>query len=657
LLSLTFIGTMALINYRVTHYVSTDLHQHLLKSMEQNFHSLRKSEAALSKVLSDLSSPRQRHGLLRPLYADSEDSSTTPLLSLANFYQQHADVLDGILLFNQKAQLISASDEVKPVVETLRNLDFFQQIYQQHQGKYLLYQQRNVWQIMAKAILDEKQNVKGVLFVFHNLDITDLQNLRQQNDREGYQSKIMLFNKQQIFLNTTLANNNKRQQQLYRAWQQHLRPQLESFQQGNEIRSLGNTHTVTLDNERFNYVFVPELAVTPLFLIAYSLDEKLDVLNYIRNDFLLFGLSMLFVSLLLAAPLYRWLFSSLNNLRLATDELEHGNYQFRLKVHGGDEFAQLAQAFNQTLKGLAEKQQLHQAMSRLVSRELAESLLEGDHNAESKHQLVTVLHSHIHKVDQLFNNLNADDSLNLLNNYFTRMQFIVDAHSGLLDHYSGAQLSALFGLPETTSNHAEAALQAGFDMLDGVSLFNLEMAKNLNDSLQIGIGIHHEKMVVGNLGATSRQHYSVFGTALNISQWLQKLSYYYGVDLIISETTYFSLSNEKQQQHSYRMLDILRPAPYLPSMKIYQVHRQKQDPAQQQNQTLLFQTYEQAHQHVREQNFYHAVQILQPLQIDHPDDQATRLLLTRCQAYQKNPQRYLIENPQSAYMPQLEQAI
>ncbi len=121
--------------------------------------------------------------------------------------------------------------------------------------------------------------------------------------------------------------------------------------------------------------------------------------------------------------------------------------------------------------------------------------------------------------------------------YFTRMSEIVDAHGGVVDKYIGDAVMALFGAPLEQPDHAARALMAALDM--GAALDVLNAAGFASEVLQMGIGIHTDTVIAGNMGSPERHNYTVIGDGVNIASRLQALTRRpeYDTRIIISDAT------------------------------------------------------------------------------------------------------------------------
>jgi class 3 adenylate cyclase len=73
-----------------------------------------------------------------------------------------------------------------------------------------------------------------------------------------------------------------------------------------------------------------------------------------------------------------------------------------------------------------------------------------------------------------------NDTIELLNTFYTLMFDAVDEHGGLVSMMAGDGFMAVFGAPTPRPDHALRAVRAGLEMLDLITLFAAEQEARVN---------------------------------------------------------------------------------------------------------------------------------------------------------------------------------
>ena len=133
--------------------------------------------------------------------------------------------------------------------------------------------------------------------------------------------------------------------------------------------------------------------------------------------------------------------------------------------------------------------------------------------------------------------LAADELKQLLNFFFTPMTRIIFEQRGTIDKYVGDMIMAFWGAPVHDNNHQQHAVEAAMAMLNQLAKMQPEFSERNWPEVNIGIGINTGMMNVGDMGSEYRRAYTVIGDAVNLGSRLEGLTKYYGVQLIVSETT------------------------------------------------------------------------------------------------------------------------
>jgi adenylate cyclase len=154
---------------------------------------------------------------------------------------------------------------------------------------------------------------------------------------------------------------------------------------------------------------------------------------------------------------------------------------------------------------------------------------------------MSVLFCDIRSFTTISESLAADELKKLLNYFFTPMTRIIFEKRGTIDKYVGDMIMAFWGAPVRDPGHSQHAVEAALAMLDTLDGIQDELRERGWPVVNVGIGINTGMMNVGDMGSEYRRAYTVIGDAVNLGSRLEGLTKYYGVRLIVSETTVANL--------------------------------------------------------------------------------------------------------------------
>jgi len=157
---------------------------------------------------------------------------------------------------------------------------------------------------------------------------------------------------------------------------------------------------------------------------------------------------------------------------------------------------------------------------------------------------VTVLFSDIRNFTQMSEKMTPQQVVAFLNDYFTELVDAVFEHGGVLDKFLGDGLMAVFGSLSNDPGHPRNAVLAALRMQALLGKINGIRAMSGQAPIAIGVGIHTDAAVVGNIGSRKRLEYTVVGDGVNTSSRLQALNKEFGTTILISETTYEAVKGD-----------------------------------------------------------------------------------------------------------------
>ncbi|NIM48455.1 MAG: HAMP domain-containing protein [Gemmatimonadales bacterium] len=248
----------------------------------------------------------------------------------------------------------------------------------------------------------------------------------------------------------------------------------------------------------------------------------------------------LLVAWWIAHSLRKPLSSLLNEVNL----IDSGELTARIADPGRDEFGQLSVSLNRMAKGLEEKEFIKEVFGRYVTKQVSEEVMRGDVNLGGESRCVTILFSDIRSFTALAEQMAPTEVVAFLNDYFSEMVEAVFEQSGILDKFIGDGMMAVFGSLGKTSDHPRRAVMAALRMKALLGKINGERAMKGLAPISIGIGIHTDEVVVGNIGSRKRLEYTVIGDGVNTSSRVQALNKEFGTTILITGATYEAVRGE-----------------------------------------------------------------------------------------------------------------
>ena len=183
-----------------------------------------------------------------------------------------------------------------------------------------------------------------------------------------------------------------------------------------------------------------------------------------------------------------------------------------------------ARLFSSLKSSYEHSERLRTTFERYVNKQVMERVLndpKGEFLAGERLR-VTMLASDIAGFSTLSQEMEAEDLVHLLNQYFRQMVDIVLDHGGNIDKFQGDGLLVVFGAPVPVEDSAHSAVRAASDMLLAVKQMNIPRAQVGDAPLEVGIGLDSGYVVAGNIGSERRLEYTLIGVPVNNAAYLSK---------------------------------------------------------------------------------------------------------------------------------------
>jgi adenylate cyclase len=189
----------------------------------------------------------------------------------------------------------------------------------------------------------------------------------------------------------------------------------------------------------------------------------------------------------------------------------------------------------------AERAAIMDIFSRCVSPEVADTFWQqrGDIVMGGERRTVTLIFTDIRGFTTLSENVDSEEVVKWLNEYFSRMHKIVCAYGGHINKYIGDGLMIVFGAPIARGDRLEAraAVSCGLEMLAEVEQINRDWEGTGRPHLAIGVGVHTGVATCGVVGAEGRLEYTLIGDTVNLASRLESTTKEKGVPILISDAT------------------------------------------------------------------------------------------------------------------------
>jgi adenylate cyclase len=135
-----------------------------------------------------------------------------------------------------------------------------------------------------------------------------------------------------------------------------------------------------------------------------------------------------------------------------------------------------------------------------------------------------------------------EESIELLNTYYTLMFDAISSHGGIVTLMIGDGLMAVFGAPQPLENPARSVMSAARDMFAMMAELNAERAAMGAPEIRIGAGIATGEVVAGYAGTDQRATYTCIGKTVNLAARLETHTKHARCDLLVDRATMESLN-------------------------------------------------------------------------------------------------------------------
>lgn len=201
---------------------------------------------------------------------------------------------------------------------------------------------------------------------------------------------------------------------------------------------------------------------------------------------------------------------------------------------------------------ISSEKRMKSTMSRYMDPVIAAQMMDNDTldllggvSAEA-----TIMFTDVRGFTTITEEYGAQGTVSFLNEYFSLMVDCITAQGGMLDKFIGDAIMACFGLPMPHDDDPDRAARAAINMIRTLWEWNAQRRDRGLKTVDMGVGIHTDHIVSGNIGSPKRMDYTVIGDGVNLASRLESACKAYSARILASENTVSRFNG------TYRMRDI-----------------------------------------------------------------------------------------------------
>lgn len=318
----------------------------------------------------------------------------------------------------------------------------------------------------------------------------------------------------------------------------------------NKIVKEATEHNLRLQNKMYfigDKKVMAAFAKTKFGFIVISQIDMATIMSpiiYIKKQSTYILVTILSISILLIGIFSQTITSPVEKLLDYTKKIALGQFDLNVagKIRTADEVGSLAIAFDQMTIGLKEREKIKTVLNKFHGSAVAEDMISREITRHASRKKATIFFSDIRSFTKMSENQTAEETVEMLNEYFELMVGIINKHQGIVDKFVGDAIMAVWGVPSGSANDTLNALEACLEMRVALNELNQKRLSENKIPLMIGMGLHTGEVVSGTIGSEERMEYTVIGDAVNTASRIESSTKSFGTDLLVSEAVFEEVS-------------------------------------------------------------------------------------------------------------------
>jgi len=183
------------------------------------------------------------------------------------------------------------------------------------------------------------------------------------------------------------------------------------------------------------------------------------------------------------------------------------------------------------------RDQQKELLRRFATPEVAADLEQSGFALDGRRVRATVMFVDIRDFTPLAESQPAEETIDLLNNYYALMFDAISEHGGIVTLMIGDGLMAVFGAPLPLADHEASAVRAAREMCNLITMFNEERKAASRAPIRIGVGIASGEMIAGYVGTKARATYTCIGETVNLAARIEAYTKVAARSIVMDKST------------------------------------------------------------------------------------------------------------------------
>ena len=171
-----------------------------------------------------------------------------------------------------------------------------------------------------------------------------------------------------------------------------------------------------------------------------------------------------------------------------------------------------------------ERQKINKAFRMYVAPEIVDEVASsGTYEMQlgGRHKDIAVLFIDIRGFTTMSENLDPEEVVNILNEYFGVITDAIFKNKGTLDKFIGDAAMAVFNSPFDLDDYVYRAVMTACDIAKASETLSSKLMERFGKTVSFGIGVNCGEAIIGNIGSSFRMDYTAIGDTVNTASRLE----------------------------------------------------------------------------------------------------------------------------------------